>query len=57
MQSHRSHNSRNVASRRHATRAACLLAAALSLGGCIVYPAGPGYGPHWRPWPGYYYYR
>jgi hypothetical protein len=57
MQSHRSHNSRNVAWRRHATRAACLLAAALSLGGCIVYPAGPGYGPHWRPWPGYYYYR
>ena len=31
-------------------RAACLVAVALSLGGCVVYPA---YGPHWHPW-GYY---
>jgi hypothetical protein len=34
------------------TRFACLLAVAVSLGGCVIYPA---YGPHWRPYPGYYY--
>ena len=31
-------------------RIACLVAAAISLAGCIVVPAG---GPHWHP----YYYR
>ena len=45
---------RRTAWSRPATRAICLLAAALSLGGCVVYPY-PAYAPHWRPWPGYYY--
>ncbi len=55
MQYRHPQHSRRAAWRRPATQAICLLALALSLGGCIVYPAGPGYGPHWRPWPGYYY--
>ena len=57
MQENRISNRRRTAWRRPATRAICLLAAAVSLAGCVVYPAGPYYGPHWRPWPGYYYYR
>lgn len=35
---------------RRAMRMACVVAAAISLAGCVVVPA---YGPHWHP----YYYR
>jgi len=55
MQQYRSQTTRRTTWRGSAVRAACLLAAALSLAGCVVYPAwGPGYGPHWHPWHGYY---
>jgi hypothetical protein len=45
-------NQRSQNTRKTAIRAICLLAAALGLSGCVVYPA---YGPHWHPWHGYYY--
>jgi hypothetical protein len=40
---------------RRAAGAVAALALAALLGGCVVYPAGPGYyGPH-PYWHGYYY--
>jgi hypothetical protein len=45
------HGHRPTAWTKPIARAVCLLAMALSLSGCVVYPA---YGPYWHPGHGYY---